>query len=167
MAKFTIDWSEQKTTKNGKLKLDATLTSAEGVKIENVTIWGDFPNFDKLMTGNDVEGTIQEKQNGNYLNRTLYPIQAANTSKPARTEMTNKAIERKEKTIEKAMDRKEDSFKTSGTFRDATILTAEMLSQMTARGEGWNFDTAKEIWTNWRVWLTDNFEIQDQPPFIK
>lgn len=162
---YKIDWSEKKPTSTGKMKLDAILVGEDGVKVENVTIWGNFPNFGTLMTGNDVEGTIQEKQNGNYLNRTLYPIKPVNpppggAKRPLNASIT-KAMETKREGIKEAQENRSEAVRIASTFRDATLIT---VSQM---GTGGGDEGYQKNWLKWRSWLWQNWDVDEtnEPPF--
>lgn len=168
--KYKLDWSEKKTTSTGKMKLDATLVGEDGVKVENVTIWGDFPNFASLMTGNDVEGTIQEKQNGNYLNRTLYPIKPSNpppggARRPLNASIT-KAMETKREGIKEAQENRSEAVRIASTFRDATLLTIAELGSDNLNVKDYVGDY-KSTWLKWRSWLWQNWDVDEtnEPPF--
>jgi hypothetical protein len=101
-----------------------------------------------------VEGEIV--QNGQYHN---FKIKKEFTT-GGKGAGVSKAVEiaqvRKETSINKTLDRKEDSFKITATFRDATILT-QIWSQKTP------FPTTEEIeekWKHFRIFLLNNYDVE-------
>lgn len=54
-----------------KLNKDVAEVMFEDMETK-VTIWQDFPNFENLIVGSQVEGDIVTKVNGNFTNVTLY-----------------------------------------------------------------------------------------------
>lgn len=165
---YKIEWMEKKITSTGKEKIDATLSDGTHT-IEGVTIWADFPNFATLMAGHPIEGNVSEKQNGQYLNRTLYPL----APKPVATTTSGfkgggqpaKLMEKKAQQIEHAQDNKSLGIKISSTIRMAVDLTVAQMN----KDEILQVDEAmiKGMIKNWRRWLWDEFEspIIEQPPF--
>lgn len=150
---YTITWIENGTTSTGKVKATATLLGSDGIVNENVTIWGDFPNFNELRPAGKVEGTIQVKQNGQYTNKTLYPAQVPKKGNFAIKE----AQATKREDIAHAQDRKEESIKEASIFRDATILTSAYVTKQNLEV---SFDTIKNTWVEFRKWLKEQ---QDLP----
>lgn len=162
MAKYTITQLEIKQTSTGKTKAEVTLADTSvGKEIQGVTIWGDWPNFSELKQHDEIEGNLVEKQNGQYLNKTLYPI----TPKPAGkgNAAIGKAMDKKAENIAVAQDRKEQAIILAATMRDATLLTVEQCKQITKGGETVGFEGMKTIWLEWRKWLTINYG--DSKPF--
>lgn len=160
MAKYQIEWGELKPTSTGKQRFLATLKDEQGVVTDNVTLWGDFPDFATLAPGREVNGKISEKQNGQYLNRTLYPETTYKTF-TAKPSGIAKAQETKRNDIAVAQDNKAESIKISSTFRDATLITISMFGDREA-DEVW----FKQEWANWRQWLWQNYDASDRdfPP---
>jgi len=163
MSTYIIQWIERKNTSTGKSLAKVTLKDKEtGVVAEDVAIWADFPGFFDLVEGSETQGSIEEKQVGKYTNRMLRagtfnpsPIKAAIS--------TGAAMETKARGIERAQDRKEESIRAASIIRDSTILTAAF-----AQGKDVSVDDMKEVWTNWNVWLTkqwDNPPSLQKPPF--
>lgn len=144
---YKIDWLERKTTSTGKQKADTTLMAIDGTKVADVTIWSDFPNFAELMPGTQLEGDIVTKQNGQYVNRTLYPIRQPGA--PRGNANIAKSMERKEKSIEKFQDSKETSILISSSIRDAVQIALEEQKTM----GGFGMDSFKERFEHWRGWL--------------
>ena len=152
--KYIIDWCERGQTKTGKQNIKATLKDEQGVMTENVTLWGDYPDFANLMPGKEVNGDINVKQNGQYTNKTLYPV---TTYKKFEAKPNNiaKAQETKKENIKEAQDNKEQGIKISSTIRMAVdIAIAES-------------DTRPENIKEKRAWLWNEWEKSDKdfPPF--
>lgn len=108
MATFTIEWMERKTTSTGKPMIKTSLKDAQGAMQEDVAIWGDFPNFAALGPGTTVEGDVVSKQNGQYVNKTLYPARQPAAPRGGGAGM-KAAQERKAEMIKEAQERKSES----------------------------------------------------------
>lgn len=108
-----------------------------------------FPNYDAIVDGADVEGTLWTSPNGK---KYLFAPKPKSTGNSKNYGAITKAMERKEDSIEKFQDNKEMSIKVSSTFRDATMLTIASFEgkQPTER-------EMKEQWLKWRVWLYENW----------
>ena len=122
MAKYTIDWMETKETSTGKKLHKANLTDENGNKLDSVTLWAsEWPD---VMNGHVVEGTYEEKQNGQYLNKTLYAPKTPKTAQGGayRAKVVEEAQIRKEGSINRTLDRKEESIKMSSAQRDAVLI---------------------------------------------
>lgn len=65
------------------------------------------------------------------------------------------ATERKEKSIQSTLDRKEDSFMISGTARDATLILTALIAKATTVID-W-----KTEWLKIRAWLVNNYHNVD------
>jgi hypothetical protein len=152
---YAIDWMEIKPTSTGKTKADTTLRDEQGNVINRVTIWGDFPNFVNIRPGEKVRGKIEEK--GQY--KSLKPEMTqgwGGTYKPKGTGIVA-AMEKKEASIEKFQDKKQESIERSATFRDATLLATAYISKYTGTVTTQNIE---EAWTHFYEWLTNK---QSQP----
>lgn len=165
--KYTIKWIERKPTSTGKIKADATLTDQSGVESDKVTVWGDFPGFAELVSGGTVSGDIVSKQNGQYFNRTLYPERTDTMSNPKAPLWATKggggiakAQEKKAEGIREAQENRAEGVKIASTFRDATLITAQLLANK-------SIGTDEEIiktWNHWRGWFLRNWDVEE-PPF--
>lgn len=51
---------------------ETELENIEGLTINKVTIWSDFPNFENLIVGSEIEGDVVEKEKNGYKNVTMY-----------------------------------------------------------------------------------------------
>lgn len=166
---YQIVSMKHETTKSGKNLIRATLalSGSEGEETEGVTIWEGFPNFGVLKVGSPVSGDIVTKQNGEFVNKTLFAPRGVS---PRKTKGDSErgsiavAMEKKAEGIEKAQDRKADAIKLAGCNRDATIMVAQELSQMTALGTEWSQADAQIKWKEWQKWFMGNYG--DGVPFI-
>lgn len=151
---YKIDWCEKKNiAKLGKDVLECNLIDPMGDKHERVTIWNDFPGFNDLMNGGAVEGEISKKMNGQYEQKTLYPMRPQAPQGGSRGAGMAKLVEKKAEAIEKAQDRKEDGIKLSATFRDAGMLTSAMVHAGLLRTEM----DIKDAHRKWRTWLSAEY----------
>lgn len=156
--KYLINKIEIGQTATGVKKATVDLTSSEGQEITGVTLWAsNWPLLDNLAQGQEVEGEYQEKQNGQWLNKNLYPpkppVQAGGFKGNGAGIAGN--MQRKEAGIEKAQNNKEHGIKVAGTMGGATNLAiAEFNSYNnpnTTRPtlefliEKWR----KYLWANW------------------
>jgi len=146
--KYSIQDLTEKEGKTGNKYHLATLReeSEEGTESK-------VSSFDLIgkKDGDIVEGEII--QNGQYLNFKIKKEYVAKTG--GASAGIKVAQERKQEMISKTMDRKEDSFKISATFRDATLLTV-VWSQKTP------FPLSQEIeekWVYFRKWLLKNYDV--------
>ena len=156
--RYKINWLEEKTTSTGKKKYDLTLDKEDGTQEDKVTMWADFPDFANMKPGTEIEGDVVVKVNGQYTNKTIYPIKP----KVAPTGQTGgfkgnmvATMAKKQEGIEKSQSRKEDSIQISSTARDATILTTAELNGKTEQ-------EIKDIWTKWRKWLLNNWDVDER-----
>jgi hypothetical protein len=157
---YKIEWMERKTTSTGKKKIDCTIKSISGVEHQNVTIWEGFPDFDNLMVGSNVTGEYAEKQNGQYLNKTLYPVRTtAPRSAPSGIKV---AQERKADMIKEAQDNKNESIKESAAQRDAVIITTTFFADLINIDENVRDRAIKEKVESWRNYF---LTVGDKPPF--
>lgn len=151
-------------TSTGKKKHTLELQSLDGLANEaSVTMWEDHPDFATVTLGDTLEGDVVKKQNGQYINKTIYPVR---TQSPAKRNFgaprgIAQAMERKEKSIQTFTENKEESIKLSSSFRMAVEI-------VTARGiEGWDRDVVQKEIEHWREWFWFNWEkpTTDYPPF--
>lgn len=153
----------RKTTSTGKNMIKATVTDSDQNEIEDVTLWDSFPNFAMLAPTMAVEGDLVIKQDGKWENKTLYPKKSTTrTTRPKQEDMA-KIMDKKAANIGIAMDKKSDAIKIAANARDATILTAQWVAQMTATGVSWTIGDMMEKWVEMRKWLSDNFGDTEAP----
>lgn len=159
--KYTIEWAEVSQTSTGKTKATLTLVGADGVTVDKVTAWGDFPNFTELQPGKSVEGDVVVKVNGKFTNKTLYPKKTDTLSNPSAPAWAKKpsgiaaAMKTKEASIAKFQDNKSEMIEKMASFRDATLLTVEWSRSM---GLPVSEDELKTKWKSFRKWLQGEME---------
>lgn len=161
--KYNIGWSERKTTTTGKEKIEATLKDEKGVETHGVTIWKEFPDFDGIMTGHDIEGDLVPARDPRY-GPTLFPPkpEVPKTFQRGAGAMT-KVMDKKAENIEKAQDNKMLGIKSSSTLRMAVDLTIASLRNEDIIDNS----VIKGTILEWRKWLWNEFEKEDKdfPPF--
>jgi len=160
MSKLKVLWTENKTAKTGRPYKKLSVEDEKGEKVD-VNIFSTFPDFANVIPGSEIMGTL--KQDGQYWNIT--PDGVATTRGGASGAFKQKLIEdtmtRKESSIEKSQDRKEDSIRLMAAQRDAVLIVKELLAQ---RNPSWDTETIKEEIISWRNWfLSDDFK--EHPPF--
>ena len=148
MKKFSIIEIVEKTASTGTIYHTCTLRTEDEVGEEIKA--SSFDLKDKKI-GDIVEGEIVMK--GQYKNFHIKKEQVARGG--GASAGIKVAQERKQEMIEKTMDRKEDSFKITATFRDATILTQTWSTKAP-------FPTSQEIeekWVYFRKWLWEHYDM--------
>lgn len=157
--KYTIQWSEKKVTSTGKEKIDATLSDGT-TTIDGVTIWADFPDFSKLMTGFEIEGDVVIKQNGQFTNKTLYPIKKVISTAPGAAQGFtggSRMMEAKNKNIVAAQENKNNGIKAASSLRMAVeLVIATMQGQDIVDNS-----VIKGSIKDWRKWLLDNWDLEN------
>lgn len=152
MANFKINTIEDKPTATGKARKIADLVGAEGELLEKVTIWGGSPNFETLAAGQTIEGDY--KDDGQY--RTLYPARPKTPYKAGGGANIAKAQEVKGEMIKEAQGRKNDAIARAGAFRDATLVTLQMLKDQP-------FPTDADFKEIWKGWVKFFLGVADEP----
>lgn len=160
---YKITAIETKTTSTGKTMKKATIVDEGGVETTDVAIWDSFPNFANLEVGSEVASELEIKQNGNYTNKSLKT--PANRTTGAYTRSSGaitKAMEKKEASIEKFQDNKEEGIKISATMRDAVLCAIAEYNK-----DPHNLDTLEELIRKWRKILWFEWDKHTEyPPFI-
>ena len=153
MARYTIEWLEMKETSTGKRKADATIKGEDGHN-QDVTIWADFPGFAELNPGATVEGEIKPASDPKYkpsLSPARSPYKAQGGGYKAK--VMEDAMVRKETSISKFQDNKEQSIKLISAQRDAVLMVTTFYKDQ-------NLDSTelKEKVVSWRDWfLSEKF----------
>ncbi len=106
-------------TPTGKTLHKAELRDEEGVRHEGVAMWGS--NWPTVEQNSEVEGELNIQKNGKFTNKTLYPKTTYKTFQ-AKPSQINQAMERKETSIAKFTDRKEEAIRMAGAQRDAVLI---------------------------------------------
>lgn len=163
--KYTVVKIEaNKTTSTGKNFHKVSLQSVDGPETyDDVAIWEGFPSFGTITFDSLVEGDVVTKNNGQYVNRTLYAPRAERpaTGRTTRSGGIAEAMDRKEKSISAFQEEKENGIKISSTLRDAVTLAKTEVD-----AEVYPVSELKERIMYWREWLWKNWNTPlDYPPF--
>lgn len=157
MAKYQVDWCAIKKEGNTNGKpwtiMEMTLKSEDGTIIDKVS------TFDPVQPGHTIEGTIEEGKYGKSFKKKLEAPQFIKEQRAANVE---KAMERKEQSIEKFQTSKEESIALAGAQRDAVIIV-NMLHNSTGMIRS-SDETIKEELIKWRNWFLST-EFKNVPPF--
>lgn len=159
-AKYKIEFIERKTTSTGKEMAKLNLVSEEGELIQGVTIWSDFPNFKDFKLNDYIEGDY--KDTGQWKN--LYPPKPAPKAGGGfKSAQVEKLMDKKDESISKHTDRKEEGIMVSSTMRDSMQLALAEIA-------GTPFPTDEEveaIFVKWRAWYLQKWsetkKLADQP----
>lgn len=159
MSKYILQWVEQKQTSVGP-NLSVTLRDDRGQDLTNVTLWPkNWPNYQSLKAGDEIEGDVVTKQNGRYTNITLYPPKNNLGPRPAwakKEDKIEKAQERKAEYIEKAQDRKELSIAYFNAVNSAIAIANG------PHGEKINeLEVMQEQIIHWRDWFLEEWRKWD------
>lgn len=161
--KYILSNITKSKTSTGIDKAMADIEGVDGHQVAGVTLWKSSweAMWDKLDGTLEVEGEYVEKQNGQWLNKNLYPPKE---EKPAGKfgGGVAKAQETKAAMIKVAQENKDESIKISSTARDAVLCAiAEYEKDKT------NLSTLEELIEKWRKYLWMNWEKTntDYPPF--
>jgi hypothetical protein len=164
MANYTIHSIEVKTTTTGKTVASVELKDEMGkVYDKKVSIWGDFPDFQSITFGQQVEGDIVVNDKG-YA--TLYPPKVKSQPKPFSRQpgAITKAMETKHEHIQEAQHNKELGIKVSSTMRDAVLIATTIVNNSHIENTPGDM---KDLILHWREWLWKQWdkEEKDYPPF--
>jgi asparagine N-glycosylation enzyme membrane subunit Stt3 len=148
MAKFTVDWAENKTAKTGKPYKALTIKGDDGKPI-NVNIFSDWPDFANIAPGSQIEGTLE--QNGKYWNIRSDQSKKRVYNKPD----FSKVMERKEASISNFQKTKEESIQMAASARDATLIVTNFYPEL---ADDPNKEAKiKEKWTYWKEYFLLGF----------
>lgn len=160
--KFQINWLVRKSPEwiVAELK-DESGTEFKEVSINKVSKKGEpFPNFDGLQPGREIEGELWTSEKGKHY---LFPPRADKPRGGAggafKTAQIEKVMDRKEESIGKFQDKKEEGIALSGAQRDAVLMTTTYFGLGSGGEEGLK---AKII--EWRNWFLSE-EFRTPPPF--
>lgn len=157
----TITKVEIKTTSNGKPYKSATLDSQVLGK-DRFNIFGFHTRYEDVVEGRAF--AVEEfQQDGQYI-KLRDPdegIKGRGGGSKKGFDATA-AVALKQAGIAKSQDRNEHSYKVSGTARDATLITVELMKRPEYEGKKFT-----DTWTMVRQWLWDNYDVDksDQAPY--
>jgi len=149
-----ITLNKKHIDKINKDVISAELSDERGVVTENVQIWQGFPDFQTITFGSEVEGEVIQTTNGKFTNVTLYAPKNQNSAQGGgyKAKVMEAAMQRKDASISKFQDNKEESIKTAGILRDTTLLTMAEVGK-----DGATDEVIKEVWERWHSWLTNKY----------
>lgn len=138
----------------------------KGIVIEGVTAWSNLKCFESIVSGASVSNVIV--QEGEYNGRKDYTMKdeifgnmPAGLRQYAKPNMAA-VMQKKEESITKSQDRKEDGIKISSTARDATlIVTTFFKADIEAIVDATESSKFSEIMKKWRMarsMLLENWE---------
>lgn len=138
--KYKILSLDRKTTSTGKGMIKATLEGIDHTTTDGVAIWEGFPLFESLKVGDFVDGDLVSKENGQYVNVSLYAPKTPKTASgfTKSPSAVNKAMERKETSIAKFQTNKEESIAKAGAQRDSVLMVTTFYAN-----KGWEDDELK------------------------
>lgn len=154
---------ERKTTTTGKPKIDATLT-LNGVNTD-VTIWGDFPQYNELMPGSTIVGIVTPSKDGKYKPSFNAPRPTTSPKSGAFKQIQiEKTMDKKNESIAHFQGEKEMSIRIASTFRAASEMAVSEYHEnrkLSATGP-----TLEQLFEKWREWLWLRYEVKmnDFPP---
>lgn len=160
MKYFVTEIDGNKTTTTGKSYHKVSLEDESGQATKNVSIWQDFPNFQSITFQSEVVGDLVPAKDPKY-GPTLYPPRSNASGGTTRASgAITKAMDRKESSIGKFQENKEESIKISSTMRDAVLLTI-------AQGiTGLDEDVIQTKIERWREYLWHSWNDPEKyPPF--
>lgn len=156
---YTIDWMEKKQVA-GKNIYRATLKDISGRIEEDITIWQDFPGFADLSPGARIEGDVVSKQNGKYVNKSLYPPRnakpGASTFSP-RPSGAVSAAKITSESVKQSQMKKESSIAYFNAINSAIAL-------MEARKLTDDDEVLKDFIIYWRDWFLSEWRKYDALP---
>jgi len=147
--RYKITELTQKIGSNGKPFAKTKLQDESGV-LFNVNI---FEQPFMLAVGQELEGSVYTNDKG-YTN---FKAGSANSSTTPKTGFGQANMQQKAESIKIAQERKDESIKTSSTFRDATLIAVEFFKKNPDMTE-LEFNSK---WLSIRKWLWENFEYDE------
>lgn len=149
MESIKILKSEPKITKNNK-PYKALEVEVSG-EVRKVNMWSNFPNYASLGEGSLFEAKMTKE--GQYWNLS-YESSAGGRSSGYGANSASKTA-----SINKAMDRKEESITLAGAQRDAVLIVKELIEP------SWTTEEIKEAVVEWRNWFLSSEFKNNIPPF--
>lgn len=124
MAKFTINWMEEKETKVGP-KYNATVSDERGVEIKDVTLWPrDWPN---VMNGQTIEADLVPPKDPKY-GPSLYPAKTYKRFE-SKTSGAVTAAKITSESVKEAQERKNESISYFNSLNSAIAILGPLNEQ--------------------------------------
>lgn len=163
--KINVTWVEQKELPSGSKLINGTFVDDKGTQFE-ATIWEKdkegkvFPNFAQITAGQSIDGNPWKNPTNGKI--TIYPPKPEILTSGAPRGAGAQA--RKEASITKAQDRKEENIKYSSTMRDAVLIATTLWASYADHEPG--SSEMEESVKYWRQWLWEHWDDpNDYPPF--
>lgn len=166
--KFKINWLEVKSTE----WTIVTLLDDNGVEYKDVSInkkskkGEEFPNFENLQAGQDVEGELWTSSAGKHY---LFPPKVVKTASGAyKQKMIEDTMIKKEASIAKFQATKEESIRLMSAERDAILLVTTFYKDRWGQDpllENELDSLIKKKCIEFRDWFMLSHEWNDLPPF--
>lgn len=160
--KYIINAVEQKFTKEQKPYYKVILTDSTGAEYDGVSIWSDFPGFNSVAIGGELEGTVTTNDRGYKNFKSVNPaFTSPPRSYPNRAGNMSAVMAQKAAGIKQSQDNKELGIKISSTIRMAVDIALAELSQPYTPAD------MQQAIERWRAWLWNAWEKNDSdyPPF--
>jgi hypothetical protein len=163
--KYTIQRSIKKTTQTGKPFIKATLKDEVGQEIENVSIWSDFPQFERLEPGVQTVGVVETTTQGF---RNLKPAtvgRVVDIQNQSQTQMTTRvpSYDQRVDSIRRAQDKKYEAIAYFNATNSAISLVSNMKSKLSTGTV--NRSMMKQEIMFWRDWFMDEWKRYETPSF--
>lgn len=156
---YKIEWCENKSDDWKVLTLIDGDQTLDNVSVNRVNKEGEvFPNFDGLVPSTTVKANLWTSKAGKrYL---FAPKPQGGSNKGVKSQVIEKAMERKETSIGKFQDNKELGIKISATMRDAVLCAIAEHSKPN------NIETLESLISKWRKILWFEWDKHTEfPPF--
>lgn len=76
--KFIIkEFTKRHIEKLNKDIIEASVEDIDGITTNKVQMWQEFPNFNSIEVGSEIEGDLVEKEKNGFKNITIYPPREA------------------------------------------------------------------------------------------
>ena len=160
MAKFSVEWMENRTSAKGNKYIRATLKDEGGAEFTDVAIFDKFPDFANIISGSTLEGNLVSKD---YQGKTSYTLNSPNSAPTGGFGGAGgvKMMEKKAESIAKSQDRKEEGIKIASVFRASyeTALEEWRSVKEGPDGEVLSFDANfRGCFEKWKKYFTSKFE---------
>lgn len=154
MSQFKVEKVEKRTTATGKPMARVDLIGGEGEFLENVTVWGDHPDFDALAVGSTIEGDY--KDDGKW--KTLFGIKPKPAANAGGMRGVAAAQERKGAMIANAQESKSQAIKVAAAMRDGVAIALASFKDVP-------FPTDAEFQAEvvkWREWYLKQWDVAEK-----
>ncbi len=153
MAKYKINWCENKTSAKGAEYKRASVVDESGKEYTDVAVFSSFGEFANVTPGNTVEGILKTSMYNGKESHSL-ETQKTFTSFQKKPDM-KEIVEMKNGNIKDNMEIKNEAIKTSAAQRDA-VLVVTTLAQYQQLNEA-------DMWSKIIEWRGKFLNLSSQP----